>query len=160
MEIKDLWGFACEVFTPPPSSSCSLNLGELYELSQALTSCTGKGSVACLQGRRGCGKAGTLIIVQCLSFPTCEMQQMSQCKDEEKPAAYRLERFEQPLMPDSPLWPYPESREHGCKETCSVPAVPEAAAGHGAGREQGSAQRCSSGSPQAAAVGWEGEICH
>lgn len=60
------------------------------------------------RGSGGVGRQGLFIILQCLSFPTCEMQQMSQCKDQEKPAAYRLERFEQPLVPDSPLWPYPE----------------------------------------------------
>lgn len=63
--IKDLWGFACEVFTPPPSSSCNLNLGGLY----GLTGCLGKGPATCLPGQRGCGKAGTLYYIAVPQFP-------------------------------------------------------------------------------------------
>lgn len=48
--------------------------------------------------------------------------------------------FEQPPVPDSLLGLYPEMGERGCELTRSTPVVPEAAAGHGAGREQGSAK--------------------
>lgn len=54
--------------------------GGCKDFIEVLTSCVGKGPAPCLPGERGGGKAGSVTVVPCLSFPTCEMPQMSQCE--------------------------------------------------------------------------------